>query len=276
LDKNIENYFLKKNKAVEKQSKTKNALENVIGKLESKKEVFKAQKRESFWFEKYHFFISSEGFLVIGGKNAQQNDIVFKKHLSENDLYFHGDVQGASSIILKVDQNLTLTDVTIDQAAYMSLCMSKCWSEGIIMPVFYVESNQVTKTLPNGEPTPIGTFIISGKRNMVYPKRLEYGLGLLFKLENSKNELDFCTNPTEEDLIVHALPVSAPWSVIKNYKYKVRLCPGSDKKSKVVNEIAVTFGRESEGLHEEKYVKSVGTEEYNCVVLSKCKVAKRI
>lgn len=274
LDKNIENYFLKKKKATEKQNKTRNALDNVIGKLSAKKEVFPSQKRTPYWFEKFHFFISSEGFLVIGGKNAQQNDIVVKKHLSNGDLYFHGDVQGASSVICKAKLETPITETAIEEAAYMSLCMSKCWSDGIIMPVFYVNSYQVSKTLPNGDQAPAGTFIIGGKRNMVYPKRLEYGLGILFKLEDAKDELDFCSNPEEGSPIVHAMPVCAPWSIVKSFKYRARLCLGADKKSKVVNEIQRTFNAQSEATYDEKFVKSIGVEEYNTVILSKCKSAK--
>lgn len=275
LDKNIENYFLKKKKAVDKQKKTKNALDNIVEKLNSKKEVYKPQKRESYWFEKFHFFISSEGILVIGGKNAQQNDILVKKHLESTDLYFHGEVQGASSVICKIKPEATY-DATIEEAAYMSLCMSKCWTDGIIQPVFYVDPSQVSKTLPNGDLAPPGTFIISGKKTMVYPKRLEYGLGILFKSSNSKVEIDFITKPEDGDVILHAMPVCAPWCVVKNYKYKVRLCPGEDKKSKVVGDIQKSFWTQSERTPEEEYVKTIGTEEYNAVILSKCKMAKII
>lgn len=275
LDRNIENYFKKKKKAVDKQKKTKNALDNIVDKLTNKKEVYKPQKRIIYWFEKFHFFISSEGFLIIGGKNAQQNDIIVKKHLIDTDLYFHGEIQGASSVICKSKPDSTVGEITIEEAAYMSLCMSKCWTDGIIQPVFYVQPEQVSKSYPNGDLAPAGTFIISGKKNMVYPKRLEYGLGLLFKLASSKDELDFSSNP-EGEVIRHAIPVCAPWCVVKNYKYKVRLCPGDDKKSKVVGDIQRIFGLQSESSPEEEFVKTVGVEEYNSVILSKCKIAKML
>lgn len=32
-------------------------------------------------FEKFYWFISSENYLVIGGKDQQQNEIIVKRHL---------------------------------------------------------------------------------------------------------------------------------------------------------------------------------------------------
>ena len=50
-------------------------------------------KRE--WYEKFRWFISSEGFLVIGGRDATSNEIVIKKHADKNDLVFHTDIKGS-------------------------------------------------------------------------------------------------------------------------------------------------------------------------------------
>src|SRR3989338_3050496 len=45
---------------------------------QSKKEKLKERKPE--WYEKFRWFVSSEGFLVIGGRDATSNEIVIKKH----------------------------------------------------------------------------------------------------------------------------------------------------------------------------------------------------
>ena len=52
-------------------------------------------------FEKFHWFITSENFLVIGGRDMQQNDLIVRRHLQSKDLYFHCEVHGSSSVILK-------------------------------------------------------------------------------------------------------------------------------------------------------------------------------
>lgn len=268
LSKNIEKYFARRKKAVDKGDKTKVALENIVEKLAPKKVIVPTQKREPYWFEKFHFFISTDNELVIGGKNAQQNEIIVKKHLDQTDLYFHCDVHGASSIACK-----GRSDITIEEASYMALCMSKCWDEGIIKPVFYVEPDQVSKSAPSGEHITKGSFMIKGKRNIANPYRLEYGVGLLFKLECSQSILEFSSNPGDAK-ILHGMPVSAPWICVKNYKYKIRLCPASEKKSKLCQDIKANFENLSEGSMEERFVKSIGLDEYMNVVPGKSKIAK--
>ena len=32
-------------------------------------------------FEKFHWFISSENFLIISGRDQQQNELIVKRHL---------------------------------------------------------------------------------------------------------------------------------------------------------------------------------------------------
>jgi predicted ribosome quality control (RQC) complex YloA/Tae2 family protein len=39
------------------------------------------KSRKQYWFEKFYWFISSENYLVIGGRDQQQNEIVVKRHL---------------------------------------------------------------------------------------------------------------------------------------------------------------------------------------------------
>ena len=52
-------------------------------------------------FEKFLWFISSENYLVIGGRDQQQNEIIYKRYLKSGDLYVHADLHGASSCVVK-------------------------------------------------------------------------------------------------------------------------------------------------------------------------------
>ena len=36
------------------------------------------------WFEKFYWFISSENYLVIGGRDQQQNELIVKKYLNDS------------------------------------------------------------------------------------------------------------------------------------------------------------------------------------------------
>ena len=53
------------------------------------------------WFEKFRWFKSSDGYIVVGGKDASSNEIIVKKHLEKNDLYFHTELRGAPSTVPK-------------------------------------------------------------------------------------------------------------------------------------------------------------------------------
>lgn len=46
--------------------------------------------------------------------------------------------------------------------------------------------------------------------------------------------------PQAEDLLLFAVPVCAPYAVVQNYKYKVKLVPGSVKRGKVLTSPVLT------------------------------------
>ena len=40
-------------------------------------------------FEKFYWFISSENYLVIGGRDQQQNELVVKRYLTDSETHTH-------------------------------------------------------------------------------------------------------------------------------------------------------------------------------------------
>src|SRR3989344_3208358 len=65
--------------------------------LEKQEEKFQAEEvkklskveRKKEWYEKFHWFVSSEGYLCIGGKDATSNEVIIKKHMEKDDVVFH-------------------------------------------------------------------------------------------------------------------------------------------------------------------------------------------
>lgn len=57
--------------------------------------------RKTYWFEKFNWFITSENYLVLSGRDAQQNEVVVKKYLRPGDIYVHADLHGASSCVVR-------------------------------------------------------------------------------------------------------------------------------------------------------------------------------
>ena len=136
----------------------------------------RAQPTKQFWFERYKWFITSGGKLVIAGKDAHTNDNIVKKHLKDADVYAHADLHGAPSTILKDGQKAS--DAELREACHFALAQSKGWvaalSDG---SAYWVYPDQVSKTPEAGEFVPRGAFIIRGRRNYEYhlPMRLAVG-----------------------------------------------------------------------------------------------------
>ena len=53
--------------------------------------------------------------LQLGGRDAQQNELIVKRYMREGDIYVHADLHGASSVVIKnpTGSNLTLKFVLI-------------------------------------------------------------------------------------------------------------------------------------------------------------------
>lgn len=210
-------------KAREKTKKELNSLEKEEIDIEDVMED-KTKKRSKKWFEKYRWFYSSEGYLVICGRDAQTNDMLVKKHMEKNDLYFHADFDGAPSVVVKNGQEAG--EETIEQAAKAAITFSKTWKAGIGSDnVYYVKPDQVTQEPESGEYLPKGAFIVRGERNYIRNVNVEASVGAY---------------EIEEDVY---LPVAGPERAVeKNCSGLVNIKPGRDKKSKVAKEIKSRLG----------------------------------
>jgi predicted ribosome quality control (RQC) complex YloA/Tae2 family protein len=144
---------------------------------EKKTEIVK-----TFWFEKYRWFISSDGNLVIGGKDTKTNDQIVKKHLESGDRYAHADIHGAPSCIIKHktydDAPLDISKQAVTEACIFAASYSKAWKQYTEAQAYWVLPEQVSKTPQSGEFVPKGAFIIRGQRNYCKCK-LELAIGLL-------------------------------------------------------------------------------------------------
>lgn len=198
---NAREYFDQRKTAAVKEEKTQQqasrALKNAEQKItEDLKKGLKQEKallqpiRKQMWFEKFIWFISSDGYLVIGGKDAQQNETVYKKYLRKGDVYCHADLHGASSVIIKNNPktpDAPIPPATLSQAGSLAVCSSNAWDSKAGMSAWWVNADQVSKSAPTGEFLPAGSFMIRGKKNFLPPAQLLLGLGIAFRIsEESK------------------------------------------------------------------------------------------
>ncbi|XP_078313250.1 ribosome quality control complex subunit NEMF-like isoform X3 [Crassostrea virginica] len=194
---NSRKYFDKKKTAAKKEQKTIDASAKALKSAEKKtketlKEVATAatinKARKTYWFEKFLWFITSENYLVIGGRDQQQNEMIVKRYLRPGDLYIHADLHGASSCVLKNPSGEPVPPKSLNEAGTMAICNSVAWDAKVVTSAWWVYHDQVSKTAPAGEYLTTGSFMIRGKKNYLPPTHLVYGFGLLFKLEEESIE----------------------------------------------------------------------------------------
>ncbi|MBI2668318.1 DUF814 domain-containing protein [Candidatus Woesearchaeota archaeon] len=180
---------------------------------EQQKQLLQERKRKQEWYEKFHWFFSSEGFLCIGGKDATSNELIIKKHTEKEDLVFHTDMAGSPFFVIKNGQKAS--EATLQEAAQATAVHSRAWKlQHTTIDVMYVKPEQVTKETKPGEYLEKGSFMIYGKTNYLYPK-LEYALGI-------------------KDGIIIGGPISA---VRKQTAEYVQVIPGDESKSDLAKKI---------------------------------------
>ena len=227
---NAEVYYEKAKKAKRKIKGALIAIENTkrqLADMEAKKEKAMANimvpqkrvKKNLKWYEKLRWFVSSDGILVVCGRDAGTNEAVVKKYLEQNDIYLHADIHGAPSVVAKVPSD-SLNDNLLKELGEFSASFSSAWSKNFTsQDVYWVEPDQVSKTPVSGEFVPKGAFIIRGHRNYIRGAKLEISIGLV----------DY-----DGDKRIMAGPTDA----MKHHTNKfVTIKPGFTKKEKIAKEI---------------------------------------
>ncbi len=230
VEENASDYFEKAKKIKRKLQGAEEALQKSIKKLkslETKKEKHeikeeqekKLKERKKEWYEKFRWFISSDGFLIIGGRDATSNEIVIKKHTDKNDLVLHTDMAGSPFFVIKSD-NKKIPENTIKEAADAVCTFSRTWKLGLqTTDVFYVTPDQVSKKTKAGEYMGKGAFMIYGKTNYI------------------ENKLNLAIGITKDNAIM-----SGPVEAIKNNCEKyLELKQGDEKSSSIAKKISHKF-----------------------------------
>lgn len=192
---NARRWYEMKKKQENKQEKTVTAHEKAFKAAERKTRLQLSQEktvavishmRKVHWFEKFNWFISSENYLVISGRDAQQNEMIVKRYMSKGDLYIHADLHGASSTVIKNHKpEMPIPPLTLNQAGCYTVCQSQAWDSKIVTSAWWVYPHQVSKTAPTGEYLTVGSFMIRGKKNFLPPHPLVMGFGILFRMDES-------------------------------------------------------------------------------------------
>ena len=160
--------------------KTETDLKKLEKNESGKDTVLVSQIRKKKWYERYRWFFTSDGILVVGGRDAASNSAVIRKHMEKNDKIFHGDIFGSPFFIIKDAQNAP--DISMNQVAHATVCFSRAWREGLYgVSAYWVNPEQVKKSAPSGEFLPKGSFRIEGQRNFIKSDTLRLGVGIILQ-----------------------------------------------------------------------------------------------
>ena len=124
------------------------------------------------WYEQFRWFHTSDGFLVIGGRNADENESLVKKYLDRGDLFFHAQAHGGPVTVLKAtgpsesyDDDIEIPDRSKREAARFAVSYSSVWKDSRYTgDAYMVDHDQVSKTPESGEYLEKGGFAIRGDR----------------------------------------------------------------------------------------------------------------
>ncbi|MCX8174607.1 MAG: NFACT RNA binding domain-containing protein [Candidatus Micrarchaeota archaeon] len=135
-----------------------------------------SMKRKREWFEKFRWFFTSGGRLVLAGRDARQNDLLVAKRMTDADLFFHADIQGAAATVLVGGKSASRQEML--EAAQFAASHSSAWKAGAAaVDVYAVEKGQLGKHAQGGF-VGAGAFTISGTRNWFRGTALGLAMGV--------------------------------------------------------------------------------------------------
>ena len=210
-------------------SKTEKKLEKIQNKTELEQDIMLVTEiRKKSWYERYRWFYTSDGYLVVGGRDAASNSAVVRKHLGKNDKIFHGDIFGSPFFIIKNAENAP--DTSMNEVAHATVCFSRAWREGLYgVSAYWVNPEQVKKSAPSGEFLPKGSFTIEGQRNFINSGNLKLTVGII---------------PQEDG---HVLTCGPPETIKKNSICYANIEPHGGEMAETAKKIRMEFLK----IHEE-------------------------
>ncbi len=135
------------------------------------------------WYEKFRYFISSDGFLVVAGKDTVSNEVIIKKYTTQEDVVFHAEIIGSPFVVVK-SEGKEISEQVLREAAEFAASYSRAWRENAgTADVYWVKVDQLKKSGPSGESIPHGAFFVEGKRNWYQNTALRVAVGIIVNEE---------------------------------------------------------------------------------------------
>ncbi len=234
LQQNADRYYSQAKKIRRKLSGLKRAIENTQAKIKAvtrdtglaePRHKPPRKRRRLRWFEKFRWFHSTDGFLVVGGRDASTNEILIKKHMTPQDLVAHAEVQGAPFVLVKTEGR-EVSEVTLREACQFAVSTSRAWRLGLgSADAYWVKPDQISSSPPPGQYMAKGMFMVYGPRNHLHSIPLRLAIGVF-----------------EEEGVLKLIG-GPPSSVSNRTKYYAEIVPGNLSSLKLADEVKSTLKR---------------------------------
>jgi len=213
-----------------------------LGKIKPAKaveEIVERKIKRKEWFEKFRWFVSSDGFFVVAGKDAVSNEVLVKKYTEDDDVVFHADVVGAPFVVVKTEGKKP-NEQCLREASEFAAAFSRGWREGFAsVDVYWVKPEQLSKGGPSGEYVPRGGFVVRGKRNWMRGVWLKVAVGVVVEEDG---EVMFVGGPVD--------------AVITKTKVYLVVVPGDSKGKAFFKRVLKILAGKIPKEHGEKVLKS--------------------
>ena len=131
------------------------------------------------WYEKFRWYTSSDGFLVVAGKDTVSNEVLIKKYTTQDDVVFHAEITGSPFVVIK-SEGRAISEQALREAGEFAASYSRGWRENLgSADVYWVKLDQLSKSGPSGESVPHGAFFVVGKRNWLRNTPLRIAVGII-------------------------------------------------------------------------------------------------
>jgi len=196
--------------AREKLARAGRAMKTKMDEMESMEDVSAKEKAppsgkqamtRKKWYESFRWFISSGGFLIVAGKDADTNEDLVKRHTEEGDMIFHSDIQGSAFVVMKAKppeggrfaglaQGREFPEDAKREASQVAAALSKAWSRGLgSVDVYAVRPSQLSKAPPSGMSLPKGSFMVYGQREWFRGTPVKISIGVVIDAAQGRTEV---------------------------------------------------------------------------------------
>lgn len=206
---NASQYFTVKKTGAEKQKKMEKNLEKAMRNIEDKvsqqlkkkmKETHKVLKeiRTPYFFEKYNWFISSEGFLVLHGKSSVETDQIYSRYICDKDIYVSNSFD--THVWIKNPEETEIPPNTLMQAGIFCMSASPAWSKKVSSSAWWCQAGNVSKFDEHKGVLPTGTYRVKKESeiNHLSPSQLVMGVAFMWKIKTDHEEAVESLQPTAE------------------------------------------------------------------------------